>query len=332
MFRKISFFLILILSVACNADKTDVKGPTPSLDAQLRKYPDSIPLLNERAHKSFENFKFQQGLKDAAHSFRLDSSNYESRLLYAQGLINQSNISNQDFFTSQYHFAMVLKKEPKNLEALIGLANTMAKIGDNEKAFKLINRALRINPKYRDAYILKGSIYRLIGNAKLTKSSYQTAIQQDPEFYGGYIMLGAIYESERNPICLEYYITACKLRPKDPDPLYSLAYAKYQFGQLKEAKRIYRKMLGLDSSYFEADFQLGYIKQFDELELDSAMHFYGLVLEQAPNHIPSLHNIGLLYEDKKDWANALINYARVLKIDPDYKLTLDRVKFIKPKL
>jgi tetratricopeptide (TPR) repeat protein len=311
-------------------DKASVDAKC-SLDQLIQNYPDSIDLLNKRAALKLSDFAFDAALKDAAHSFRLDSSNVQSRLLYAEALLNKKDIAILDLAMAQYHFGKVAKSEPKNLRALLGLANIFSIRGDNQKAFDFINKTLRIDPKYRDAYVLKGSIYRNEGSLNLAKSSYETAVQQDPKFFGGYLMLGSLYESEGNPICIEYYTTARKLQPKNVDVLYSLAYAKHEFGQLAESKMLYRKMAKMDTSYFEAFFQLGHIKQFDEMDLDSAMYFYSMALDIFPKHLESLHNLGLIYEDKKQYSNALLSYGKVLQYNPDFQLTLDRVAAIKNK-
>jgi tetratricopeptide (TPR) repeat protein len=55
------------------------------------------------------------------------------------------------------------------------------------------------------------------------------------------------------------------------------------------------------------------------------------VLDIQPKHIQSLHNIGLIYEDKNDLTNALFSYAKVLKIDPEFELTKERVEILKKK-
>jgi tetratricopeptide (TPR) repeat protein len=88
-------------------------------------------------------------------------------------------------------------------------------------------------------------------------------------------------------------------------------------------------MAGLDSSYCEAYFHLGYIQQFDDENLDSAMYFYSKSLEIDPKHMETLHNLGLIYEDKGDISNALLTYAKVLKVNPEYQLTKDRVAVLK---
>jgi tetratricopeptide (TPR) repeat protein len=43
----------------------------------------------------------------------------------------------------------------------------------------------------------------------------------------------------------------------------------------------------------------------------------------------TLHNLGLIYEDKGDISNALLTYAKVLKVNPEYQLTKDRVAVLK---
>ena len=90
-------------------------------------------------------------------------------------------------------------------------------------------------------------------------------------------------------------------------------------------------MIKLDSTYYEANFQLGYIKQFTDLDLDSALYFYNAALDIEPRHIESNHNMGLIYEEKKDITNALFSYAKVLKYNPEYKLTKERVAVLKKR-
>ena len=330
MAKQIIGFIFFLVLAACGSLEEE-QDRRLSLDQLVQKYPDSIALLQKRAYRSLDSADYKLLLSDAAHAFRLDSNNMENRLLYALALINKKDFLNSDFSTAQYQLGRVLLKEPKNLKALIGMASVYAFRGDIENAFKLINKGLRINPRYRDAYILKGSIYLSQRNYTLAKSSYETAVQQDNKFFLGYMMLGTIYEFEKNPVCIEYYTTASKLKPKNAEVLYSLAYATYLYGKLDDAKQLYRKMAILDSTYCEAYFHLGYFQQFDDQNLDSAMFFYSKSLEVNPKHIETLHNLGLIYEDKGDISNALLTYAKVLKINPEYQITKDRVAVLKSR-
>jgi len=328
MIKHIVFGTLGLFLLACGSLEEE-QDKQLTLDQLVQKYPDSIPLLQARANRSLDSSDYKLMLVDAAHAFRLDSTNKENQLLYALALINKKDFLVSDFKIAQDLFKKVLKKDPKNLKAIIGTANVYSYLGDLENAFKLINKALRINPRYRDAYILKGSIYLSEGNYTLAKSSYETAVQQDNKFFLGYMMLGTIYQYEKNPLCLEYYTTASRLQPKNAEVIYSLAYASYEFGKKDAAKRLYRKMAVLDSTYCEAFFHLGYIQQFDDKNLDSAMFFYSKSLDINPKHIETLHNLGLIYEDKHDISNAFLTYAKVLKVNPEYQITKERVSALK---
>ncbi|MCX6190951.1 MAG: hypothetical protein NT109_01575 [Flavobacteriia bacterium] len=331
---KLLFGFILILfvfAISCQNKGAEPLNSTLSLDSLLLKYPDSVNLLVKHGELALTNFKYDIAIADAAKAFRLDSSRLDTRMLYADAICNNPAIQNADITKAQFHYQKLIKKEPKNIRALVGMAMTYTLRQDFDNSFKYINRALKINPRYRNAYVLKGSNYRMLGNTKLAISSYETAVQQDPNFYGGYLMLGALYQYEKDPICIQYYTTASQLQPNNPDCLYALAYAKEIFGQENDAKMIYRKMIRIDSTYYEAYFQLGYIKQFTDIDLDSALYFYNAALDIEPRHIESNHNIGLIYEDKKDISKALLSYAKVLKYNPEFKLTLERVAVLKKR-
>ncbi len=329
----LGFVLVFyFLLSSCENKKALLSEKGVSLDSLLLKYPDSVNLLVKHGELALNNFKYDIAIADAAKAFRLDSSRTDTRMLYADAICNNPAIQNADVSKAQYHYKKLIDKEPKNVRALVGMANTYSFRQDYDNSFKYINLALKINPKYRNAYILKGSNYRVLGNLKLAKASYETAVQQDPSFYGGYLMLGALNESEKDPLCIEYYTTAAQLQPSNPDVLYSLAYSKQIFGKEKEATVIYRKMLKLDNKYYEANFQLGYMKQFSDKDLDSALYFYNAALDIEPRHIESNHNIGLIYEDKKDISNALLSYAKALKYNPDFELTKERVAVLKKRL
>ena len=313
-------FLLPLLLISCRENKPVKKLPK-DLDSLIGIFPDSVELLVKRGNMLLEVYKYDKAMADGAKAFRLDSNNVEARLLFAEVLNNRPERKIDDIVSAQRHYDLIIKKDKKNLKALIGLASTYSQLQDYEVSFKYINQVLRINPRYRNAYVLKGSNYLKLGKIELAKSSYETAVQQDPDFYEAYIMLGALYQGEKNPICIEYYTTASELRPKDPDVLYSLAYAKQQFGKEEDAVRLYRKMIQIDTTYAEALFQIGYIKQFVIGDLDSAIYYYNSAIVTEPRYVEAWHNMGLCYEDKGDKTRALQSYAKALKYNPEFELS-----------
>ena len=319
----IPFFFLL----SCGDSKSPITKTT-NLDSLLVLYPDSIPLLIEHGSKMLKEFQYDKAFAEGAKAFRLDSNNIEARLFYADVLNNRPNRTVSDVLVAQRHFKVIIKKDPKNLKALVSLATTFSQQQDFDKSFQYINEALKINPRYRDAYVLKGTNYLHLNNVELAKSSYETAVQQDPKFFEAYVMLGSLYQSENNKICLEYYTTAAQLQPKNTDVLYALAFADQEFNKLNEAKSIYRKMIALDTTYAEALFQQGYIKQWLEKErdLDSAMYFYNSCIQTKPEYVEAWHNLGICYLDKEDKPNAMLSFRKALSFNTNFTLSKELIE------
>lgn len=318
-------FVSLCLFNSCGQDPVidNSKDAPRNLDSLLTLYPDSIPLLVERGTKYMNEMHYDKALADAAKAFRLDSNTVSTRMLYAEVLNNSPKRTVSEITSAQRHYLRVIKKEPKNTKALVGLASTYSQQQDFEASFKYINEALRIDPKYRDAYVLKGTNYRWLGNIELTKSSYETAVQQDPEFFEAYIMLGSLYQAEGNKVCIEYYKTANQLKPNDMDAIYALAYAKQEFNDLNGAKILYRKMAADTADFYieRGLFHQGYIKQFEEKDLDSAMYFYTSAITTNPKYVEAWHNLGLCHVERGDKSKALQAFSKALKYNPDFTIS-----------
>jgi Tfp pilus assembly protein PilF len=329
-FKSLHFIIIFSLSTvisSCN-NNNDVKSNNviTDLDSLVILFPDSIPILIEHGNKMLTEYQFEKALDDGAKAFRLDSNNIKARLLYANVINNQPDRSVKDIVNAQRHFNYILSKDSSNTEALISLATTYSQQLDFENSFTTINKALKIDPKLRDAYVLKGTNYLHLQNMELAKSSYETAVQQDPEFFEAYLMLGSIYQSEKNEICLEYFTTAAKLKPNNNDVLYAYAYANQLHKNIEEAKSTYRKMIHLDSTYSQALFQLGYIKQWKENDLDSAMYFYSNTIQTTPNYVEAWHNLGICYLEKGDKPKAQQAFRKALTFNPNFELSKELLK------
>lgn len=331
---KIAVFgIVLILGlISCKTEEVE-KGEDLTIDESIEKYADSVELLVERGRDYLEEFEFKLAMSDAAKAFRLDSTKTVVKHFYADVLNNRPNRSVEDIYIAQRHYKDLLKADGKNTEFLVDLASTYSMQQDFDKAFEYINNALKVNPRYREAYQLKGSIYRALGQTELMKSSYETAVQQDPEFYEGYLMLGAIYQEEQSPLCIEYFTTASKIKPNETEAKYSVAYAKQHFGKEEDAVELYREMSKDTSDYYasQAWFQLGHMKQFRYGDLDSAKYFYSEAIKVEPKLYQAYHNLGICYDREGDKTNALRSFSKALKHNPDFELSrvyADSIRFL----
>lgn len=320
---RILIALFLIGSLASCGGKTSADTPkAASLDSLVKLYPDSVPLLLKYGKQLLDQYRAAEALPYGAKAFRLDSNNLDARFLYAASLINRMERSVPDVDIAQRHLKYVVKRQPGNKEALVNLASTFSLQGDYQKSFQYINEALKIDSRYRDAYVMKGSNYLAIGNRKLAKSSYETAVQQDPKFFAAYLQLGWLYtEDGEYNYALEYFKTAASLEPKSPDALYGIAYCQQELGQYPESLASYRHLLETDTSYHLALFNQGYIKQFNQNELDSAIYFYKSAIEVQPDFVKAWHNLGMCYEQQGRNPMAYKAFKKALEYNPDFELS-----------
>lgn len=334
--NKALLYLLFIgfFMVSCeDAEPVKQSPKSENLDSLILAFPDSVPLLIKHGAKMISEYEYEKALADAAKAFRLDSNNIEARMLYAEVLNNKPGKTVADVAAAQRHYKIIVNKEPKNTKALVGLAASYRQQMDFEATFKYVNEALRIDPKCRDAYVLKGSTYVFLKDLKLAKSSYETAVQQDPNFFEAYIMLGSIYQGEGDKLCLQYYTTALQLKPNDMDAIYALAYAEHLFGNLEEAKTLYRKMAGDTSEFYVARglFHQGYIKQFSDQSIDSAIYYYNSALETSPMHVESWYNLGICYMEEKENTKALQSFSKTLKYARQQGYNDDFIKQVEDK-
>ena len=274
---KFKLFTVLFIGSALltSCGQKNEEGSTVdnnNIDSLIGLYPDSLPLLLKKSEMLITESMYGYALNFAAKSFRLDSTNETARMLYAKSLNNRPERTTQDILTARRHFQTIVNADSLNKEAFVQLGLTFTQLSEFDQAFVNINKALRIDKKFRDAYVAKGTTYRMeivnieseiqsIGNEDqqkvgalareikerwdLMKSSYETAVQQDPEFFEAYFELGRIYQMEGDKICIEYFTTAHELKPEIKEIEYYLAFSKQHYGQgpqVEDARSMYRQM------------------------------------------------------------------------------------------
>ncbi len=320
-FLYLTFLFLTVLACSEETKKSSLVTKNQNLDSLITLYPDSVPLLVIRGNKFLDTYKFDAALADGAKAFRLDSANLDARFLYANALNNRADRTVADVDQAKNHFLYLIKRQPGNKKIYVSLASTYTQQGDFEKSFHYINEALRMDPRYRDAYVMKGTNYLKLGNRKLAKSSYETAVQQDTKFFEGYLALAYLYTEENSPLALEYFQTAVTLKPKSTDALYGVAYSLQQEHRFEESLAAYRELLQVDTKFYLALFNEGYIKQFEQNQLDSAIYFYDSAIELQPKFVKGWHNLGLCYASQGRKADAYRAFGKALHFNPDFELS-----------
>ena len=284
------------------------------LNGLLKKNPNDVELLAQKADILFKLYRQEEGLSDIAKAFRLDSNNLEVRRVHAGYMMGQIKV-----LSARDDYAFIIERDPGNAEAYLGMARTYAVEGNHTKAFQYTDEALKRDMKLRDAYVLKGLMFRTEGKVDLAISSYQTAVEIDPNYYSGYVALGNLHEMKQSPLALEFYNTALQIDEKGLDALYGVAMLAQSANNFEEAKLYYRKILKISPEYYTALYNQGYIKLVHETEYDSATYFFRKTVELEPLYTDAWFNLGLSEQKRNKNRQAIAAFKEVLKIDPTYK-------------
>lgn len=302
------------------------------LNQTLEASPNNVKSLLESASLALEHYDYALAYSDAAKAFRIDSTSNRARMMYALAIINQGNRTVSDISRAQRYLQIVVQNEAQNAKAMVGLANTYALQQDFDEARIWIDNALDQSPKFFDAHVLKGSMYKVLsaalngedGSQSLSRAYMDSAIntysrvsQYYPDKPEIYIELGILFQQLNNERCVDHFYSAVQLEPKNIDYKYALAYAYGLFGQERLAMQVYEEMQELDSLYSEAYCQMGQIYQKKYGELDSALNMYREVVAIDPNHIDAYVNMGVIYAEKKAYTRALKSYSKALSILPE---------------
>ncbi|RFC54422.1 tetratricopeptide repeat protein [Brumimicrobium aurantiacum] len=300
-------------------DTTDVKDQLTTISDSLAKDPENIDLIIRRGNICKENLNFRCALDAGAKAFRIDSTNIQARQLYAWTLINKPNAPVSDIERAKRHFQYVLSVKPNDPQTMVDIANTYSLTGDFKTAIKYINDALRIDERFRDGYVLKGSIYKTLEKNDLALSSYQTALQIDPDYFIGHLNTGWLLTSMGDHrLALEYYVNAAELKPENVNSLYGIAKSYQDLGEYENALKEYRNIKKIEPKFYIADFNQGYIKHYYQEELDSAAYFYDQVLRANPDYPAAWYQMGEAYFAQERYSEAGRAYAEAIRIDEDF--------------
>ncbi len=296
-------------------DYTEIDGDAEleRIYALLEKDPDNPVLLAQKADILFKLFRADDGFQDIAKAFRLDSNNIEVRRVHAGYMMGQLKL-----LAARDDYNFIIQKDPGNAEAYLGLARTYAAEGNNAKAFQFTDEALKRNIKFRDAYVLKGLMFRSEGKIDLAISSYQTAVEIDPNYYSGYVALGNLHEIKKSPLAIDFYKTALDIDENGAEALYGIALIKQNAKELQEAKTLYRKITTVAPEYYTAWYNQGYIKLVYEAEYDSATYFFQKTVDLMPTYVEAWHNLGLSEQARGKNREAIKAFKEALKINPDF--------------
>ncbi|HOJ49255.1 MAG TPA: tetratricopeptide repeat protein [Spirochaetota bacterium] len=215
------------------------------------------------------------------------------------------------------------------------------------------NKAIALNPYYKEAYALAGDSYFCLENYIEAEKYYQKALFYDPENTNYILRLAKIKLSlARDPkqtLGAEYYIyKAYKINPRDPEVLRVYGDYYYKLGKLAEAMDTYQKVIKGSDDYLTylriATIYMrwkNYEKAYEYLlkaetiksddyrvtfslanyyievkDYEKAVSYLELTLKIFPDFKDGLRKAIYFYIQREEYASAINKINHILKLDP----------------
>jgi protein O-mannosyl-transferase len=201
-------------------------------------------------------YRLEERITDWSDSIRLYRASLEANprsasLHYGLGSVFEKR---KDFDEADGEYRKALTLQPYHESALVGLGNVKLKTGKPKEAVQFFEAALQIKPDDVKAVINYGTALQSLGEVNAAKKQYQRAITLAPDIDDAYCDLGILLyrNGDVNGAILEL-ISAAKINPSDPIPLFNLAEIYQKIGRADLAARLYARVIQLNPGDADAN-------------------------------------------------------------------------------
>lgn len=204
-----------------------------------------------------------------------------------------------------------------DLEGLLLLAACYVSNQQDNAALPLIERILKGDPEYAEAYANRAIINLRQGNTNAAIDDAKMSLSIKPHLTNIWLFLASIYfkRGELTETC-EALKAAVKIEPQNHEILIQLGEVLHQRGEDTEALGLYKRVTELSPKNPKAWIGLGVLLQKNE-NFSEAKLAYEKALSINPNIASVLNNLGNMALNSQDFEAALKHYQNALKIDPN---------------
>ena len=205
-----------------------------------------------------------------------------------------------------------IKNEHDNYKLYGQRATIYLEQGKIDPAFRDVNTAIKLNPDDAGLYILLSDIYFVLGNKANSISSLKKANSLEPNSELPLIKLSELFLMTQEYDKAHFFADkAILLNLNVAEPYYYKGMAYLE--TLDTAKAIINLKIAsnIDTSNYAVNMQLGALYYGSN---DSISEMYlKQALNEQPENPSALYYLGMLYQDNKDFKNALHIYSKLIK-------------------
>jgi tetratricopeptide (TPR) repeat protein len=218
-------------------------------------------------------------------------------------------------------YRSVLTEQPEHPDALHLLGVIALQFGNSEASVKLIEHAIKANPKEPQFYNMCGEAYRALRKYDVAITCYEQALAIQPDFAGALINLGNTFkETGRLEDAAACYQKAIAVSPDSAMSHNNLGVVLKDMGRPEEAISHYEQALAIMPDYAEANTNLGNaLQRLGRPE--EAVAYHEQALASMPDYAEAHSNLGNALIELGRPEEAISHYKQALDIQPGFAIT-----------
>ena len=184
----------------------------------------------------------------------------------------------------------VLSSDPGNPDAKLLMARIARMVGQHELALNFIESLDPDQSQNVEFVSEHAEILQALERFEKAFKVYERLVRLDPNHFGAHEFLGRQHASHLRLEEACHHLSLAVSLQSDPDLFNLLGHSLLQLGRKKEAESTLRKCLQINPGHFRALLCLGNIFR-DRKEPNDALDFYQKALAAEPNHPDALANL-----------------------------------------
>lgn len=237
-----------------------------------------------------------------------------------------------DYKAAKTIFTQLAKLQPDRSMLFLNLGNACFQLNQEEEAIVFWQKTLELDPLEASAYLNIGNVYFGLKNYHQATYYWEQFTSLNRNNANAWLNLGIAYDHLKRPIeAMEAYSLFLGLKHGTPEAV------KLQ-ARFTESKRVYEHNTAVAEELLEKGQGVKalniFIKAMEKYpasakhyklvggllykkgELDHAEHYYEMSLRQIPEDSTALTNLGVIYEKKYRFTDAIWAYSKALQHNP----------------
>lgn len=287
------------------AKKGDVANVAAALSEVVNLAPDHMAALNGLAQALERLKRYPQAIRHLVHIVKLNPRNTSAQFRLAA---LYERVGDLDGARGAYQ--TVLKKQPKNIKALLGLGR-MALSHDRNfgTSAEYFAKVLELDPGHAQATYLLGFSQLQAGNEQAAMATFKKAVELDDSLYTAHHQLGLLYEKlGRTGDSLAAFSKVAEFGGNSPEARQAKRRLALYGGSGEVAAQV-KDLIAEGLAAIDAD------------DVERAKFLFQSVIDLVPTNTLAHYNLGVLHAREGNTDAATLSLKAAVEGDPTHYLS-----------